>query len=98
MRVHFWVGYALVPICLAHGWPAMSHRWARRLDRTGLYLATLALCFAIAQVVLGLAVRGAAGRQRRALRRTHLVLMVAIAVLAIGHIAVNSAVVQWLRA
>ena len=97
LRVHFALAYAIVPMCVAHGWPAMGQSWARRLDQTGLYLATFAFVLAIAQVALGWSVRDAAPPRRRALRRIHLIAMIGIAALSIGHIASNSAVFSWIR-
>ena len=89
MRPHFVFGYAALAFTLVH--LSLSMGSMRGADSTGIWLATLALLALGLQALLGTNLQSP-GAYRVPLRRWHLVLFVAIAALAIGHVALNSAV------
>jgi hypothetical protein len=91
LRPHYWLGYLLGPAALAHGWFAMTGGEARGASAAGMSLATLALLPLAAQVVVGLTLRRAVGERRGPIRRWHLAIMAAVAVLVAGHLAL----VRW---
>ena len=93
LRPHFWLGYALAPLTLAHLWPAMSGGWLRGADRPGLYLASGAFLLLFAQVALGRRLR-TVRRGRRSLRRLHFWTMAALGLLALGHVALDGATLR----
>jgi hypothetical protein len=90
LRPHFWLGYAILGLVFAHAWVAMSAGGAGRADLAGLFLATGALVLVVVQVAVGLNLRDLHRPGRRKLRRAHFWVMVGIATLAIGHIALDS--------
>lgn len=91
MRPHYRLGLTVPALALVHAWPSMAGGQARTLNAVGLYLATGAFLLTVAQALLGNQLRttGAAAAGRRRLRRTHLSVMVGIAVLTVGHIVLN---------
>lgn len=89
MRPHFWAGFAIPVITLAHLAPSMTAPWIRTVNTVGLDLASLALLLILAQVIIGARLRRArAGRT--GLRRAHLLTMAGITVLAAVHVALNA--------
>jgi len=93
LRPHYWLGFAVAPLAFVHLWPAMSEGWVRRVEPTGLYLASVAFLLACTQIGLGLRLRQPRG-SRLWLRRGHFGSMLLIVALAIGHVALNSATLR----
>jgi hypothetical protein len=98
MLPHYWLGYAIGGLVLAHAWVSMSAGFATHVDATGLYLATGALVLIILQVAVGLRLRERGRRNHRQLRRLHFFTMVAILTTAAAHIVLDSAVAGLARA
>jgi hypothetical protein len=92
MRPHFWAGFAVPVITLAHLAPSMTAPWIRTVNAAGLDLASLALVLILVQVVIGARLRQAR-TGRTGLRRAHLLTMVGITVLAGAHVALNAVLV-----
>ena len=89
MRIHFWLGYALLPLALLHAWLPMAAGRARGANMLGLWLATAALVLLFVQLGFGLSRRGANPAHRSAIRVTHFWTMTAIAAAAAVHIWLN---------
>jgi hypothetical protein len=76
---------------------AMSGTLARRVDATGLDLATAALVAILVQLSIGLRRRDPARSDRRSLRRVHRGLVVLILVLVAGHVLLDTPSLAVLR-
>ena len=87
---HYWAGAAIGVLVVVHAWVALSGTLARRVDATGLDLATAALVAILVQLSLGLRLRDPARRDRRSLRRFHRGLVVLILVLVAGHVLLDT--------
>ena len=94
LRPHFWLGYGIAVLAIAHAGIAEGLGVALRANAMGVYLATGALLLVFLQVFLGLLLREPSLRRRPLVRRRHIWVMVCIIVLAIGHIALNSALLH----
>lgn len=90
MWPHYWNGYVLVILSLAHAWVPMRTGYMHRANVAGLWLATVALSLLLVQVVLGLALQGIGPGERRAYRQWHYWVMVGIATLVAAHILLNA--------
>ncbi|MGO8946733.1 MAG: hypothetical protein ACLQUY_03520 [Ktedonobacterales bacterium] len=90
MWPHYWLGYAIAAVTLVHTVVALGSGAAKSVDLLGLFLASAALFLVFFQVLLGLNLRKPGIPSRRALRRMHLGLMIAIVVLGLGHILLDS--------
>jgi hypothetical protein len=84
MWPHFWLGYALVALILAHTSFVMGPAMARS-DATGIWAATLALGVLFLQVGLGLVLKGGASNTLQ-LRRWHFWSMIILVALLLIHI------------
>jgi hypothetical protein len=88
MWPHYWLGYALVALVLAHTsfimGPAMG-----RADAVGIWAAWLALLLLFMQVALGLLLKNGSPNQRQ-LRRWHFWSMTALAGLILIHLLRNA--------
>ncbi len=96
MRPHYWLGYLITGITLAHAVAPMEAGFAGRVNALGLYLATSALFLLFGQVTLGLSLQRPDVSGRRELRRWHFWGMVGIVALAFGHIALNGSALHLL--
>lgn len=97
MRPHYWMGYTLSGVLLAHIWISMSGGLAaREINVLGLNLATVAMFLIIGQIALGVQLRSPALSWRRALRRSHFWLMVGLVICVLAHIALNSGTLRML--
>jgi hypothetical protein len=94
LQPHYWLGYAIAAITMAHAALSTGTGLALRANATGVYLATGALLLVFAQVFLGLLLREPSVRRRTVVRRRHFWVMVGIVTLTLGHIALNSALVH----
>ncbi len=94
LRRHYRLGYLIASVALGHAAVSTGTGDALRAGGTGLTLATGALLLVCVQVVLGLLLREPSLRDRPALRRRHVWVMVGIVTLALGHIALNSAFIH----
>ncbi len=90
MRPHYWLGYLIAGVTLVHVVVSMGAGLSLGLNVLGLFLAVAALFLLFAQVLLGLNLRKPGVPSRRALRRLHLILMIAIVVLGLSHILLDS--------
>lgn len=97
MRPHYWIGFAVAGLTLLHAVVPMSSGLMRGANLTGLYLATGALFLVLIQVFLGFNLRNPKLPERRAVRRWHFWIMVAMASAGIVHIWLNSALLQSTR-
>jgi hypothetical protein len=89
MWPHYWAGYLLAALALAHAWIPMSA--AGRMARTnlaGLWLATVALGLIFLQILFGLFLQQAR-ETRRILRVTHFWTMLLISALVLLHMGLN---------
>jgi len=89
MQPHYWMGYALLPLTLAHAWVPMQAGYARRANILGLWIATAALVALLLQAVLGITLQNRKLPPRAAVRRWHYWLMVAISCGVAAHIWLN---------
>ncbi len=96
LRPHYWLGYAIAGGALVHAAVPAVAGWGLRANGTGLYLATGALLLVILQMFWGLLLREPSVRDRAAVRRRHFWGMVGLVALALGHIALNSALIHGL--
>jgi len=96
MRPHYWLGYLITGITLAHAMVPMEAGVAGRMNALGLYLATGALFLLFGQVTLGLSLQRPDLSGRREIRSWHFWGMVGIVVLAVGHIVLNSSTLHLL--
>jgi hypothetical protein len=96
LRPHYWLGYAIATLVLIHATAATGTGVALRAEMTGMYLATGGLLLVCVQVFLGLLLRERSLRRRAVVRRRHVRVMLGIIVLALGHIALNSATLHTL--
>lgn len=94
MRLHYWLGYSIAAITLVHAFLSMSGAIVRHINNTGLYLATVALLLICVQVVVGRRLSWPKLSLRRVVRRWHFWVMVAISVFVVGHVVLNSGVLQ----
>jgi len=85
MWPHYWAGYMLLALALAHAWVPMQAGYARHANATGLWMATAAFVALLLQVVLGFALQDTKLTTRATVRRWHYWLMVAI----VGGVAVH---------
>jgi hypothetical protein len=90
MRPHYWLGYLITGVTLAHALVPMVAGLAEGANAVGLYLATGALSLLLGQVLLGRRLRQSDVRGRRTIRRWHFWGMVGIVALGVSHIALNS--------
>jgi len=97
LRPHYWMGYGVAALTLAHAAVSTGGGLALRVDPSGVTLATGALLLVIVQVFVGLLLREPSLRRRPLVRRWHVWGMVGIVALALGHIALNSALLHALR-
>jgi hypothetical protein len=89
MWPHYWAGYLLAALALAHAWIPMSAAGSMpRTNRTGLWVATLALGLVFLQVLFGLFLQQAR-EKRRILRVTHFWTMSLISALVLLHLMLN---------
>jgi hypothetical protein len=90
LRPHYFLGYAIVGLVLVHGSVPLGVGLATRVQSLGLNLAGVALILIGLQMLLGRGLRDPKRRDRRGLRRTHLITTLAVMVTAGAHIALNS--------
>jgi hypothetical protein len=96
MWPHYWLGYLIMGITLAHALVPMAAGLAEAANAVGLYLATGALSLLIGQMLLGRRLRQQRVSGRRTMRRWRFWGMVGIVALGVGHIALNSPTLQTL--
>jgi hypothetical protein len=89
MWPHYWVGYILLALTLAHAWVPMQAGYARHANAMGLWMATAALGALLLQAVLGFALQDRKLTTRAAIRRWHYWLMVAIVSGVAAHVWLN---------
>jgi hypothetical protein len=87
MWPHYWIGYALVGLVLAHTSIVMGPAMGRS-DSVGIWAATLALCLMFFQVGLGLILKSGSRRQQQA-RRLHFLSMIGFIALVLTHVLRN---------
>lgn len=90
LRPHYWLGYVIAALVLLHAAAALSSGGTALMATSGVYLANGALLAVVAQVFLGLVLREQSPRRTPVYRRRHFWVMIAIVVLALGHIALSS--------
>jgi len=91
MWPHYWEGYLLLILSFVHAWIPMSAGHMPRTSLTGLWLATSALVLLFFQLLLGLALRSGS-EARRFLRAAHFWTMLAVSVLVLSHLWINSSI------
>jgi len=87
MWPHFWLGYALVALVLAHTSSVMGSVMGRS-DPAGIWAATFAFFLLFLQVALGLILKSGAGNHRR-LRIWHFWSMIGFVGLVVTHLVRN---------
>jgi hypothetical protein len=87
MWPHYWLGYALLALVLAHTSFVMGPAMGRS-DATGVWAATLALCLLFLQVGIGLILKSGSGN-RRPIRRWHFWSMIGFIGLVLIHLLRN---------
>jgi len=89
MWPHYWAGYLLAALAMAHAWiPMSAGGHMARTSLTGLWLATVALGLVFLQILLGLFLQQAR-ETRRILRVTHFWTMLLISALVALHLGLN---------
>jgi hypothetical protein len=96
MRPHYWMGYSLGISLLIHLWFSMSSGSALVVNAVGLYLATIAMVLAGAQIWLGRTLIWPQLAQRRQMRRWHFWVMIGLVFFSLVHVVLDSALVQML--
>lgn len=96
IRVHSWIGYAILVVTLVHMYVAMGAGMARFTSALGLDLATVGLLLIFAQLAVGLSLTNAEPAARRAIRRVHFAVMLGILAIVFLHLALNSILVEQL--
>lgn len=96
IRVHSWIGYAVLVLVLLHMYVSMGAGMARFTSTLGLNLATLGLLLIFAQLALGLSLTSADTTGRRVIRRVHFAVMLGILAIVSLHLALNSILVEQL--
>ena len=91
LRAHFWIGYGIALVTIAHGWVPMRPEIAGQANPAGLYFATGALALVLLQLAIGLALKRPGSRFRRAVKRCHFWVMVVLVGMTLGHVVLNSA-------
>jgi thiosulfate reductase cytochrome b subunit len=94
MKIHAWIGYAILALVTLHMYISMGSGMLRQTSVSGINLATLALLLIFVQVGLGMSLERASGKRRPSLRRLHFVLMLGIVVLTLAHLVMNSALLH----
>jgi len=94
MGLHYRLGFAIAALAFAHALIATGSGLALRAGTAGIYLATGALALVFVQLFLGLLLREPSLRRRPTVRRQHLWIMIGLVALALGHIALNSALMH----
>jgi len=91
MWPHYWIGYSLGALILAHTWFVMGPAMARS-DTLGIWSATVAFFLLPAQIGLGLLLKDAAlnGRSRLWAQRLHFWIMVVFILLVVLHVTRNA--------
>jgi len=89
MWPHYWAGYLLAALALAHAWIPMSAGRMPSTSMTGLWLATVALGLVFLQILFGLSLQQAR-ETRRILRVAHFWTMLLISALVLLHLGLNS--------
>ncbi|MBA2391902.1 MAG: hypothetical protein H0V70_04075 [Ktedonobacteraceae bacterium] len=97
MRLHAWLVYSLGIALLIHIWFSMSSELALIVNTLGLYLATIAMFLVGAQILLGRTLSWPKLAQRRIVQRSHFWVMVGLVILILGHIVLDSAMLQVVR-
>ena len=92
MWPHYWAGYLLLILSLAHAWIPMAAGRMPTTSLTGLWLATLALALLFFQLFLGLTLQ-TAGETRRFLRVAHFWTMLVVSVPVLAHVYLNSSLI-----
>ncbi len=87
MWPHYWIGYVLVGLVLAHASFVMGPAMGRS-DVVGIWAATLALCLMFFQVGLGLILKSGSRRQPQ-VRRLHFLSMIGFVALVVTHVLRN---------
>jgi hypothetical protein len=90
LRSHYWAGYVVTGLSLAHAWVPMRSGHMKRSDIQGLWFATFALLLLFLQVFVGLMLRTPQIPERRSLRTLHFWGMAAIVALVGAHIWRNA--------
>ncbi|MGH8377761.1 MAG: hypothetical protein ACRER7_02300 [Gammaproteobacteria bacterium] len=94
MKLHYWIGYAVLILTILHMYVSMGAGLAHRTSTLGLDLATLGLLLILIQVALGISLRSANATGRLRLRRMHFVIMAGIVMIVLVHLALNSVLIQ----
>ena len=89
MWPHYWVGYLLVTLSLAHASAVMGGP-VGRVNAEGLWAATGALFLLFLQVLLGLYLQNGSAPRRRLVLRCHFWVMTTFAALLALHIWLNA--------
>ncbi len=87
MWPHYWLGYALLALALAHTSFVMGPVMGRT-DATGIWAATLAMCLLFLQVGIGLILKSGSVDQRQ-VRRWHFWSMIGFIGLVLIHLSRN---------
>jgi hypothetical protein len=88
MRPHYWLGYALLALILAHTSFVMGPAMGRS-DSLGIWAATVALCLVFLQIGLGLILKSGAANQRQ-VRSWHFWSMMCLIGSVLTHVLRNS--------
>jgi len=87
---HYWLALLLGGVSLWHGWPALRAGHILPSLTNGLWLATVALVLLFIQLGVGAALRYLGTGPKGLIRRVHFVLMMALVLLVLAHIWLNS--------
>lgn len=94
MKLHYWIGYAVLMLVVVHMYASMGAGVVHSTSALGIDLATLGLLLVLIQVVLGINLRNARAVVRPRLRRMHFAVMTGIIVTVSVHLVLNSALIQ----
>jgi len=92
LRLHYWLGYIILVLSIVHAAFSMTRATFSGSQSLGLFLAMGAFVLLFCQLVLGLNLSNPT-QGRRGLRRWHFRAMLGVAVLGLGHIVLNSALI-----
>jgi hypothetical protein len=90
MWPHYWTGYLLLTLSIAHAWVPMRAGHMSRANMAGLSFASAALCLLLLQVALGLVLQNPMLQARKPIRGWHYWMMIALALCVTVHVWLNS--------
>jgi len=94
LRPHYWLGYLIAALALAHGLAAITSGLSRGVDQLGLDFAVGALILLVAQLLIGRTLSEPWLTRRPELRRWHFRATLVLIILILGHLIFDSPTIR----